>query len=162
MKNETPEKDLLTHNMEPASHISYQVTIVSNLMAFGGTKENQKRYGLTLCQWRIIGSIANAGPLTLGEIAKIIFHDKSTLSRAATELEKKGLLKRLANDQHKSSPILAFTKQGKAFYRETEPHFIRQAEELTAGLNLQEKQQLCFLLDKLKNHAVNVRRSYES
>lgn len=150
-------KAVVTEGMIPPVHISYVVTIVANLMAFGGLKDNIKRFDLTVRQWRIIGLIAHMGPMTLSEMANTVHHEKSTLSRAAKELEKRGLLCKLPNKRHKSSPLIWFTKEGQDLYDEIEPIFTEQAEKFTSVLDDQEKRQLCEILDKLRDHAEKVR-----
>ena len=150
-------KLVITDGMASPIHISYAVTFVANLMAFGGMKDNVQRYGLTVRQWRIIGLIAQMGPMTLSEIVSTVHHEKSTLSRAAKELEKRGLLCKIPNKHHKSSPLIWFTREGQDLYDEIVPIFTEQAEKLTSILDESEQQQLCDLLDKLKNHAENVR-----
>ncbi len=147
----------LTDGMSPSVHISFVVTIVANLMAFGGVKDNVQRFGLTVRQWRIVSMIAHLGPMTLSELSNTVHHEKSTLSRAAKDLEKRGLLCKLPNKRHKSSPLIWFTKEGQDLYNEIEPIFNEQADKFTTILDEDEKQQLCRLLDKLKNHAEDVR-----
>jgi len=150
-------KATVTEGMNSSLHISYVVTFVANLMAFGGVKDNVQRFGLTVRQWRIIGLIGQMGPMTLSEITNTLHHEKSTLSRAARELEKRALLCRLTNRHHKSSPRLWFTRAGQDLYDEITPIFTEQAEKFTTILDAAEQQQLCDLLDKLKDHAENVR-----
>ncbi len=105
-------KNSLTEGMSPTVHISYIITFVSNLMAFGGIEGNVKRFGLTLMQWRIIGMIGQTGPMTLSELASTNHQDKSTMSRAALALEKNGLLCTMPNKRHKRSPLIWFTEKG--------------------------------------------------
>lgn len=150
-------KATLTEGLPSSMHISFVVTIVANLMAFGGVKDNVQRFGLTIRQWRIISLIAHMGPMTLSEIVNILHHEKSTLSRAAKDLEKRGLLCKLPNKRHKSSPLIWFTQEGQDLYDEIEPIFMEQANKFTSILNEDEKQQLCNILDKLKEHGEEVR-----
>lgn len=150
-------KTNVTEGMSPSLHISFVVTIVANIMAFGGLKDNVQRFGLTVRQWRIISLIAHMGPMTLSDIASTVHHEKSTLSRAAKELEKRGLLCKLPNKRHKSSPLIWFTKEGQELYDEIEPIFEEQTDKFTSVLDESEKKQLCDILDKLKDHGENVR-----
>lgn len=147
----------LTEGLIPSQHISFVVTIVANLMAFGGVKDNVQRFGLTIRQWRIISLIAHMGPMTLSDIAGTVHHEKSTLSRAAKDMEKRGLLCKLPNKRHKSSPLIWFTQEGRDLYDEIEPIFMEQADKFTSILDDDEKQHLCRLLDKLKDHSEDVR-----
>lgn len=153
----TGDLNALTAGMSPPVHISYLVTIVANLMAFGGMKDNVQRFGLTVRQWRIMGLLGQMGALTLSDIAHTVHHEKSTLSRAAGELERRNLIEKRPNIRHKNSPLLAFTATGQELYEQIAPVFSAQAEKLSGGLTVGEQQQLCGLLDKMKHHAEKVR-----
>ncbi len=150
-------KSAITDGMSASDHISYAVTFVANLMSFGGRKDNVERFNLTVRQWRVIAIIGRMGPMTLSDIANTVHHEKSTLSRAAKELEKRGLLCKLPNIRHKLSPLISFTKEGQALYNEITPIHQIQSEKLTSILSDEEKKQLCDLLDKLQDHAEEVR-----
>jgi DNA-binding MarR family transcriptional regulator len=78
--------------------------------------------------------------------------DKATISRAISDLEKKGIIVKLPNKSHKRSPLIWMTEQGKALYDNIVPTFTEQASQFTNVLSAKEKNQLCELLDKLKNH----------
>jgi DNA-binding MarR family transcriptional regulator len=149
--------DPLTAGMSPPVQISFLVTVVANLMAFGGVKDNVARFGLTVRQWRILGLLGQTGPLTLSDIAHTVHHEKSTLSRAAGELERRNLIEKKPNIRHKNSPLLSFTEAGQTLYDEIAPVFTVQAEKLADGLTSEEQKQLCRLLDKLRHHAEEVR-----
>jgi DNA-binding MarR family transcriptional regulator len=150
-------KAALTDGLTPEIHISFLVAIVSNLMAFGNVPENIRRFGLTVRQWRIISLLGEMGPMTLSDITNTVHHDKSSLSRSVRDLEKRGLVGRVQNNRHKSSPFIWFTNDGAALYEKISPQFAHQAEALTEVLSAGEKQQLCALLDKLHGHMENQR-----
>lgn len=150
-------KAALTDDLSPEVHISFLVAIVSNLMAFGNVPENIRRFGLTVRQWRIISLLGEMGPMTLSDITNTIHHDKSSLSRAVRDLEKRGLVAKLQNNRHKSSPFVWFTNEGAALCEEISPAFAHQAEMLTSVLSGTEKQQLCGLLGKLHSHIESLR-----
>ncbi|MHA7816954.1 MAG: MarR family winged helix-turn-helix transcriptional regulator [Pseudohaliea sp.] len=147
----------LTEGLEPALQISYDVTVVANLMAFAEDRRNAARFGIRTREWRVLGALARLGPLTAADIVRIVRQDKGSVSRAAASLEKRGLLARLENPRHARSPFLWLTRDGKALVDEIWPVFRQQARELTAGLSERERTQLCRLLEKLRLHADGVR-----
>jgi len=154
-----PEKQhrYLTEGMAPASHISYQVTIVANLMAFFESARNVKRFGLKTREWRVLGCINQVGPATAGDIVRLVHQDKGSISRAIAGLEQKGLIGKIPNQAHKNSPFIWLTGEGRELLDEIYPVFIRQAEMFTSALTETEKKELCRLLDKLKDNAEQVR-----
>lgn len=142
----------ITEGMPPEIHISYQITIVANLMAFGGSTKNMQQFGINFREWRVFGTIGRMGPLTASDIVNLSHQDKATISRAITELSQKELVAKLPNRKHKRSPLIWFTEEGKALYDRIVPTFSLQAELFTEVLSKSEKKQLCELLDKLKDH----------
>lgn len=133
-------------------HISYQVTIVANLMAFGNRVQNVERFGVNFREWRLLSAIGRMGPQTARQIVDIIHQDKATISRAVKDLSDRALIVKLPNKKHKRSPLIWFSEQGKALYDKILPVVTSQAEDLTQVLTRDEKRRLCELLDKLKDH----------
>lgn len=146
-----------TEGFQKPVTISYLVTVVSNLMAFGGSKENIDRYGLTVMQFRLMGIIWQLGPMTLSDISQTIHFDKSTLSRAAGGLQKKVLIYKEPNRRHKSSPFLCLTDEGKMLIEEINPAYRKRAKKLTSALSDEEQTQLINILEKLKDHIEDVK-----
>lgn len=152
-------KHHLTEEMSPELHISYQVTVVANLMAFGNSTENVKQFGINFREWRVLGCIGQMGPQTARQIVDAVHQDKATISRAIAELNQKGLITKLPNKLHKRSPLIWMTEEGKAVYDRIVPSFNHQAKLFTDVLSQEEKDQLCGILDKLKGHIEEVREA---
>lgn len=153
------QKPSLTDGMAPEVRISYQVTIVDNLMAFGNNAKNVKDFGINNRQWRVLGCIGQLGPQTARQMVDVVHQDKATISRAIAELSQKQLVAKLPNKMHKRSPLIWMTEEGKALYDRIYPIFESQAKLFTAVLTEPEKQQLCEILDKLKKH---IEQTYEN
>lgn len=149
--NDLSEKSPIEGFQTPVK-INYLVTVVSNLMAFGGSKRNMERYGLTVVQLRILGILWQMGPMTLSDIAQTTHHDRSTLSRAVVGIEKNKLITKTPNRRHKSSPYLCVTDTGNALIEEINPVYRERAKKLTSILSDDEQEQLASLLEKLKDH----------
>lgn len=150
-------RSTLTEGMTPSVHISYQVTIVANLMAFGRSAANIKRFGINTPHWRVLGCIQQVGPATAADIVRLVLQDKGSVSRAIAGLEKKGLIARLTNPAHATSPYIWMTEKGQALVDRIWPVFCEQAELFTNSLTGKEQKELCRLLDKLYEHAEKVR-----
>lgn len=148
----TITKSSLTEGMAPEIHISYQITVVANMMAFGNYPKNFKQFGLNVREWRVLGCIAQMGPLTGRQIVDEAHQDKANISRAIAELEKKGLVTKLDNKLHKRSPLIWMTVEGQALYEQIYPTLAQQAEAFTEVLSKTEKKQFCEVLDRLKQH----------
>jgi len=147
----------LTEGMSPESHISYQVTIVANLMAFGESARNVRQFGIKSREWRVLGCINQVGPATARDIVRLVHQDKGSISRAISGLQKKGLIEKLPNEKHMNSPFIWLTEKGRTLVDEIMPVFSEQAAMFTSVLSANEKKQLCRLLDKLKDNIERVR-----
>jgi DNA-binding MarR family transcriptional regulator len=148
----------LTVGMAQEIHISYQITIAANLMAFGSSTRNFKQFGLNVGEWRILAALPRTGPLTAGQIVEIVGQDKANVSRSLTGLSEKQLIVKMPNPKHKRSPIIWLTHAGLELYEHIVPVFTEQAEMFCAVLTKKEKDSLCRLLDKLKDNTAKVRQ----
>lgn len=152
----TKERSCLTEGMPPEIHISYQITVVTNLMSFANSPKNFKQFGLNVCQWRVLSCLALLGPSTARQLVDESHQDKAGISRAISELTKKGLVTKLDNKLHKRSPLIWLTVEGAALNKRIYPIFAKQAKAFTEVLSKKEKAQLCDMLDRLKQHTEKV------
>lgn len=148
----------LTAGMAPEIHISYQITIAANLMAFGSSARNFKQFGLNVGEWRIIAALPRVGPLTAHQIVEMVGQDKANVSRSIAGLSEKQLIVKRPNPRHKRSPIIWLTDAGVELYERIVPVFTEQAEMFCAALTKKEKDTLCRLLDKLKDNTLKIRQ----
>jgi DNA-binding MarR family transcriptional regulator len=147
----------LTEGLDPALHISYQVTIVANLMAFAERPQNAATFGIKTREWRVLGSLVRMGPLTAADIVRIVHQDKGSVSRAVSALVERGLVERLENPRHAGSSVIWLTREGKKLVDAIWPVFQEQAERMSSVLSASEQRTLCRLLDKLQVHAAALR-----
>jgi len=148
----------LTDGMAREIHISYQITIAANLMAFGSSTRNFKQFGLNVGEWRILAALPRTGPLTARQIVEIVGQDKANVSRSIAGLNEKQLIVKMPNPRHKRSPIIWLAHAGSELYQRIVPVFTEQAEMFCSVLTKKEKDTLCRLLDKLKANTAKVRQ----
>jgi len=148
----------LTDGMAPEIHISYQITVAANLMAFGSSTRNFKQFGLNIGEWRVLATLPRTGPLTARQIVEIVGKDKANVSRSIAGLLERELIVKTSNPRHKRSPIIWLTHAGLELYENIVPAFTEQAEMFCAVLTEKEKAILCRLLDKLKDNTEKVRQ----
>lgn len=152
-----PVSPALTDNLAVELLISYYVDVVANLMTFGNIRANTKRFNINARQWAVLFAIGQTGPSVARKIAEDLCLDKGTVSRAVSELEANGHIRKLLNRHHKGSPFIALTQKGEALYCRVMPVFISQNVIFTQVLKNGEKRQLCDLLSRLQTHIVKVR-----
>ena len=72
--------------------------------------------GLTVVEWRTLWDLAEAGPLTIRDLAAIQRADHSLLSRALPEMREKGYVTMQRDMQDGRQTIVGLTEQGRAAY----------------------------------------------
>lgn len=73
--------------------------------------------GINMPEWRVLAHLDRAGVVSVRDIHMRVHLDKSVISRAATRLEKAGLLRKSAHDGDRRLVALELTPQGQALMR---------------------------------------------
>lgn len=112
-----------------------------------------KPYGITPEQWGIISVLDIQRGTTQKELAKAIDKNQTTVVRMIYSLEKKGIVKKLFNDEDRRSHYLFLTEKGE-YLKETLLPVVKEAHNfITSGISTKELQQLKSLLNKLYDNA---------
>jgi DNA-binding MarR family transcriptional regulator len=96
-----------------------------------------KRYaaqGLTIPEWRVLAHLAKGDPLSVKDIAARADMDKSKASRAASQLQAKGLVAKAPNGADGRLIALTLTDQGLATMARLIPMARAFEDEVLAGL----------------------------
>lgn len=86
--------------------------------------------GLTIPEWRVLAHLSNSGPVSVRDINSRVNLDKSIVSRAATKLEKDGLVRKSGHKGDRRLVALELTPQGLALMARLGPI----AEQFQANL----------------------------
>jgi DNA-binding MarR family transcriptional regulator len=106
---------------------------------------------LTVAEWRVLSRLAPTTGATVRQIAEWAWVDRAEVSRAASELERRGLTSRRPNPADKRSPILFCTPQGHAEYKRLLPIRAAFHAELSGLLDEEEAAALDRLLVRIAN-----------
>src|SRR6185437_2047133 len=105
----------------------------------------------TQAEWRVMSHIATSEgeAATVGQVAELSWADRAEVSRAATKLEKRGLVERREDPEDRRAEILSLTRTGHRKYLALVLE--RQAfhEALLAGLGVEEREVLDQILAKI-------------
>ena len=71
-------------------------------------------YGITISQCHILDVVAEAGDLTMQQLARRMFKSISTMTRVAGQLVRKGYIKRRQDPEDRRIVHVSITPQGKA------------------------------------------------
>lgn len=108
-----------------------------------------KPYGVTPEQWGIISILNHEKGTTQKELAEGIDKNQTTVVRMIQSMERKGLVKKIFNEQDRRSHLLFLTEKGDEIKKAILPVVIDAHRTVTNQLSDEEIQQLKLLLNKL-------------
>jgi len=101
--------------------LPYQLALLSARVSRGLAKTYTDKFGISIPEWRVLFHVFNGGPLSVREVFQRVDMDKSKVSRAASRLEKNGLISKKVNPQDRRLVELTLTQTGKKLVREIFP-----------------------------------------
>ena len=106
--------------------------------------------GLSIVEWRTLWDLAEAGPLTIRDLAAIQRADHSLLSRALPDIRDKGYvtMHRSASDGRQT--IVKLTPKGRAAYERAAPVMARRRAALKDVFSEEEIRTFAGFLDRLE------------
>lgn len=102
-------------------YLSFKISVLYRLMVRRSARFLNSSHDLSVAEWWTIGQLAVSSPSTVSELVDTTQNDKAQVSRSATSLIGKGLVKKEDNPSDKRSSLLSLTEQGKARYEEIIP-----------------------------------------
>lgn len=114
----------------------------------------------TYAEWRVLGRLASLPDGgTVGQIADLAWVDRAEVSRAATALERRGLVRRSDNLEDRRKPMLHITAQGRKVHRPLADDRRAFHAALVEDLSEEERQTLDRLLGKIARRLFTQLRS---
>ena len=99
----------------------YQLALLSAGVSRGLAKIYTEEFGISIPEWRVLFHVFNGGPLSVREVFQRVDMDKSKVSRAASRLEKSGLISKKINTNDRRLVELTLTPAGKKLMDEILP-----------------------------------------
>jgi DNA-binding MarR family transcriptional regulator len=104
------------------------------------------RNGFTVSEWRVLASLADGEPVTIGQLAQTAVTKQPTVTRLLDRMAAKGQVERLAHDSDRRITLVRITPVGKRLVskliplareheqRVLEPFGLQRAEDLKSTL----------------------------
>jgi DNA-binding MarR family transcriptional regulator len=137
-------KELILEDFLP-----YRLAILSHSVSNSIATVYDKRFGLSIPEWRVIAIVGRFPGLSAVEVAERTVMDKVAVSRAVTKLIKSGRIDRQFADADRRRSILNLSEQGRKVHDEIAPLALQMEEDLLEGLSEEEIQVLDKVIDKL-------------
>lgn len=127
----------------------YRFSVVTELMSGALAERYEKKFGLSIPEWRVMAVLQDGPPQTTQEVIRKTAMDRVRVSRAAIRLEDKGFLLRVANPSDQRAHLLRLSPSGLKTYRQIVPVARRLQTFLQDGLTAGEMDALERVLTKL-------------
>lgn len=138
------DKELILEDFLP-----YKLAILSHTVSGLVAHVYDKRFGLTIPEWRVIAIVGRFPGLSAVEVAERTMMDKVAVSRAVTKLIKSGRIDREFADADKRRSILDLSEQGRKVHDEIAPLALKMEEDLLHGLSEDEIHTLNGVIERL-------------
>ncbi|WEN14996.1 MarR family transcriptional regulator [Rhodanobacter sp. AS-Z3] len=130
--------------------LPYRLSILSNTISQTIADDYQRRYDLSVTEWRVMAVLARFEGLSAREVAERTAMDKVAVSRALARLVEAGRVDRATHDNDKRRSVLSLSNAGWAIHDEVAPMARSREREVLAKLDADEQVWLNRILDKLQ------------
>jgi DNA-binding MarR family transcriptional regulator len=135
--------------LELERFLPYRLSILSNTISQGIADDYQKRYDLSVTEWRVMAVLARFDGLSAREVAERTAMDKVAVSRALARLVEAGRVNRETHNGDKRRSVLGLSEAGWKLHDEVAPMARAREREVLAKLDQEERVWLERILDKL-------------
>jgi DNA-binding MarR family transcriptional regulator len=142
------DKELILENFLP-----YKLSILSNTVSSAIAKDYDKRFGLSIPEWRVIAVLGRFPGLSAVEVADRTMMDKVAVSRAVSKLLKNGRLDREFADADRRRSILNLSEEGRRVHDSVAPLALKFEADLLEGLSAEEITALNSTIERLMARA---------
>jgi DNA-binding MarR family transcriptional regulator len=129
--------------------LPYRLSILSNTVSSTIASTYDKRFGLSIPEWRVIAVLGRFPGLSAVEVAERTLMDKVAVSRAVSKLLKSGRIDRQFANADRRRSILNLTEEGRKVHDEIAPLALKFEEDLLHGLDDHEIHTLNILTERL-------------
>ena len=93
--------------------------------------------GLTSARWQVLGAVAmQERPLSVAQIARVMGQTRQSVQRIVDELERDGIVERVAHPEHRRARPVRLTERGAALYAEMVRRQVPWANRTAEGLDV--------------------------
>lgn len=110
-------------------------------------------YEVTTEQWSVLAHLCEESGISQKELAVRVSKDQTNVTRILDQLQRKGLIVRMANPEDRRSFLPSVTPEGRRAYEKIAPMEEQVMTQVTAGLDPEEVAKLKDLLRRIADNA---------
>ena len=129
--------------------LPYRLAVLSSTVSTTVAKAYDKRFGVSIPEWRVIAVLGRFPGLSAVEVAERTLMDKVAVSRAVTKLIKNGRIDRKFDDTDKRRSILNLSEDGKKLHDEIAELALQFERDLLLGFSAEELENLNDIMVRL-------------
>ncbi len=133
--------------------LPYRLSITSHTVSTNISRVYEKRFGVSIPEWRVIAILGRYPGLSAVEVADRTLMDKVAVSRAVTKLIKNGRIDREFADADRRRSILNLSEQGREVHNEIAPLALQFERELLQDIGTDEYATFSAVLEQLLEKA---------
>jgi len=141
------------HTIDLDRFLPYRLSVLTNLVSSTIAEAYQRRFGLSIPEWRVLAVLARHPGLSAAEVAELTRMDAVAVSRAVARLVAAGRLRRAVSREDRRRSVLSVSAAGAAVYREVAPLVLAYERDLLAVLDTAARAALDRTLDALTTRA---------
>jgi len=115
--------------------LPYRLSITSHTISTNIARVYEKRFGVSIPEWRVIAVLGRYPGLSAVEVAERTLMDKVAVSRAVTKLIKNGRIDRQFADADRRRSILNLSEQGREVHNEIATLALQFEQELLQDIS---------------------------
>lgn len=142
--------------------LPYRLSVLTNLVSGTIADAYQRRFDLTIPEWRVIAVLSRHPGLSAAEVGELTRMDAVAVSRAVARLLRAGRLRRAVSPQDRRRSVLRVSAAGAAVYREVAPLALGYERELLGALGTAQRAVLDQALTRLTERAQSLTGSLKA
>ena len=143
----------MNHELILEEFLPYRLSITSHTVSTNIARVYEKRFGVSIPEWRVIAILGRYPGLSAVEVAERTLMDKVAVSRAVTKLIKNGRIDREFADADRRRSILNLSEAGREVHNEIAPLALEFEAELLQDITDEDYAKFSRILDQLLEKA---------
>ncbi len=129
--------------------LPYRLSVLSHTISTTIAKVYEKRFGVSIPEWRVIAILGRFPGLSAVEVADRTMLDKVAVSRAVTKLIRNGRIDRQFADADRRRSILNLSDEGRQVHDEIAPLALAFEHDLLQGISADDYDGFNIVIERL-------------